>query len=219
MTDTAPGSAPPGAPDDWVPVEHRFAGLDRRTIAPALFVLVLAFICATVLPAIDAAIEPDNPVKAGDVMNLGSGLTLVPAEGWNVVTGLRVSDQTNVPATGTAPPVELSNGSVVFRVTLGPFRGDANQLLDQTNALRADFKDIDEFATTGDRVSVTTRQGATGVVETFTGSEVQGKIAAFVYDGTGVQITALGLPDDLAAHENDIRDMVESIEQPTGGQS
>ena len=152
-------------------------------------------------------------------MNLGSGLTLVPVEGWNVVSGLRVSDQTNSPATESAPPVVLTNGSVVFNVTLGPFSGDANQLLDQTNKLKTHYNDIDQFATTGERVSVTTRQGTTGVVETFTGSEVQGKIAAFVIDGTGVQIVAYGLPDDLATHENDIRDMVESIDQTTGAQS
>jgi hypothetical protein len=66
-------------------------------------------------------------------------------------------------------------------------------------------------------VSVTTREGTTGVVETFTGSEVQGKIATFVIDGTGIQIVAYGLPDDMATHDNDISDMVESI-ATTGAQ-
>jgi hypothetical protein len=200
------------APDDWVPVEHRFLGLDRRTIAPALAVLALAFICATVIPAINNAIKPDNPVQAGDVLNLGKGLTLVPAQDWNIVSGLRVSDETSSPATGSAPAVELSNGSVSLKVGEGPFDGTPNALLDQINQNKTGVKDIDELASTGDRVSVTTAQGATGVVETFTGSEVGGKIAAFVFDGTGVQITVLGLPEDMALHQDDIQAMVESIE-------
>lgn len=205
--------APPTAPPpDWVPVEHRFLGLDRRTILPALAVLVLAFVFATVIPAIDNAIKPDNPVRPGDVLKLGKGLTMVPAQDWNIVKGLRVSDETNAPATGTAPPVELSNGSVSLRVLVGPFSGTPNALLDQINRVNTELEGMDQFATTGDRVSVTTSQGATGVVETFTGSDVDGKIAAFVYDGSGVEILVVGLPEDMALHQDDVKAMVESIQ-------
>lgn len=210
MTTATPPSET-AAPPDWVPVEHRFLGLDRRTIAPALAVLVLAFVFATVIPAINAAIKPDNPVRPGDVLNLGNGLTLVPAQDWNIVKGLRVGDATNAPATGSAPPVELANGSVSLRVLVGPFAGTPNALLDQINRLNTELDGIDQFATTGDRVSVTTAQGATGVVETFTGSNVDGKIAAFVYDGTGVEILVVGLPEDMALHQDDIQTMVDSI--------
>ena len=210
MTTATPPSET-AAPPDWVPVEHRFLGLDRRTIAPALAVLALAFIFATVIPAINAAIKPDNPVRPGDVLNLGKGLTLVPAQDWNIVKGLRVGDATNAPATGSAPPVELSNGSVSLRVLVGPFAGTPNALLDQINRLNTELDGIDQFATTGDRVSVTTAQGATGVVENFTGSAVDGKIAAFVYDGTGVEILVVGLPEDMALHQDDIQTMVDSL--------
>lgn len=211
MTTASPPSET-DAPPDWVPVEHRFLGLDRRTIAPAVVVLALAFVFATVIPAIDAAIEPDNPVRPGDVVNLGKGLTLVPAQDWNIAKGLRVGDETNAPATGSAPPVELSNGSVSLRVVVGPFAGTPNALLDQVNRLNTELDGIDQFATTGDRVSVTTAQGATGVVETFTGSNVDGKIAAFVFDGTGVEVLVVGLPEDMALHQDDIQAMVDSIE-------
>ena len=210
MTTATPPSET-AAPPDWVPVEHRFLGLDRRTIAPALAVLALAFIFATVIPAINAAIKPDNPVRPGDVLNLGNGLTLVPAQDWNIVKGLRVGDATNAPATGSAPPVELANGSVSLRVLVGPFAGTPNALLDQINRLNTELDGIDQFATTGDRVSVTTAQGATGVVENFTGSAVDGKIAAFVYDGTGVEILVVGLPEDMALHQDDIQTMVDSL--------
>lgn len=211
MTATT-SQTPKIGPDDWVPVEHRFLGLDRRTIAPALVVLALAFLCATVVPAIDAAIEAENPVRPGDVLNLGKGLTMVPAQDWNIVTGLRLGDETNAPATGGAPPVELSNGTVRLRVALGPFAGNPNALLDQINQVNTELDDIDQFATTGDRVSVSTASGETGVVETFTGSDVVGKIAAFVHDGTGVEVLVVGLPEDMARHQEDIEAMVESIE-------
>lgn len=214
MTATTPPT-PTVPPDEWVPVEHRFLGLDRRTIAPALLVLALAFICATVIPAIDSAIEADNPVRSGDELNLGKGLTMVPAQDWNIVTGLRVGDETNAPATGATLPVELSNGTVTLKVVVGPFAGTPNALLDQINQVNTELDDIDQFATTGDRVSVTTAQGETGVVETFTGSDVGGKIAAFVHDGTGVEIVVVGLPEDMARHQDDIEAMVESIEATT----
>ncbi len=107
--------------------------------------------------------------------------------------------------------MKLANGSVAFAVTVGSFDGTPDELLDQINEVQASTESIAQFATTGARVSVTTDSGETGVVETFTGSEVSGKIAAFVRDGKGIQVVVLGLPDDMARHADDIEEMVTSI--------
>ncbi|MFD6057503.1 hypothetical protein [Rhodococcus wratislaviensis] len=43
--------ARPFEPDDrWVPVDRRWFGLDRATIAPALIVLAVASVMALILP-------------------------------------------------------------------------------------------------------------------------------------------------------------------------
>lgn len=211
MNDLAAGEAAPEAPDDWVPVEHRIAGIDRRTILPALLVLALALIAGTVLPRINASLKADDPVKAGDVMNLGKGLVMVPATGWQVESGFRTTD---TPAAGTAagaPPVKLTQGTVVLTVSVDPFTGTPDELLDAVNEITTATKGIDKFSTTGDRTTVTTSSGITGVVENFTGNEVQGKLAAFVVDGNGITVSAVGVPDDIALYQAQIEAMVESI--------
>jgi hypothetical protein len=66
MSDAVDLDAP--QPDDpapeWVPVEHRFAGLDRRTIAPALGVLAFLLFLTFGLPFVNAAISAEDPVEA-----------------------------------------------------------------------------------------------------------------------------------------------------------
>jgi hypothetical protein len=213
MTDLADGPPSPGAPEGWVPVEHRIAGIDRRTILPALLVLALALVAGTVLPRINASLKADDPVEAGDVMNLGSGFVLVPTEGWNIESGVRVGDDPLSSGGATVPPVKLTQGTVVLTVSVAPFSGTPDELLDQVNKLSAATKGIDEFSTTDDRTSVTTTSGQTGVVENFSGSEVEGKIAAFVIDGKGVTVSAIGVPDDIALYQAQIEAMVESIAQ------
>jgi hypothetical protein len=52
-----------GEPANFVPVERRFLGFDRRTILPSVGLLVLVMIWSGVLPAINAAISYTDEVE------------------------------------------------------------------------------------------------------------------------------------------------------------
>ncbi|GAB3825851.1 hypothetical protein [Kribbella italica] len=69
------------SPQGWVPVEHRWFGLDRRTFKPGLIVLVIALVLIYGLPALNSAIPWHNEIKAGQVLELGDGATAVPRSG------------------------------------------------------------------------------------------------------------------------------------------
>ena len=66
-------------PEDCVPVDQRFLGLDKRTIWPALGILVLVIVYSGVLPVINDAVSYRQEAKAGDVIDLGNGTTFTPA--------------------------------------------------------------------------------------------------------------------------------------------
>ena len=52
----------------WVPVEHRWLGLDRRQLKPAIFVLVVALLLIYGWPALNAITPWNNPIKADDIL-------------------------------------------------------------------------------------------------------------------------------------------------------
>ena len=98
-------------------------------LGPGIALPVIWFIWAHVTPFINEQIELDDPVVAGEVMNLGDGeLTFVPAVGWNVESGQRVTDQVVQPPPQT---VELSSDLVVYTASSAPWDGTAEELLDR----------------------------------------------------------------------------------------
>jgi hypothetical protein len=60
---------------------RRSAGIDRRTVGPALLVLALAVLMSVVLPSIDSATSYRDQVEKGDVAEIADGLTMLPASG------------------------------------------------------------------------------------------------------------------------------------------
>ena len=210
MSDAPGGSVQvrTGAPDDWVPVEHRLAGLDRRTVAPALGVFLFLVFLGFGLPAINDLIAVDNPVQPGDVLNAGSGVTITPAVGWNIDSGLRTTDQT-----GNAAPelVVLTNGTAAVTAKVDSFAGTPAELIDQVDSSTVGVEDIANFQLVTDRRTITTASGLQGVAQGFTGTETQGVIAAFVVDGHGIWVVAYGNHDDLSLYADDIEAMIDSI--------
>ena len=72
-----------------MPADQRIAGFDRRTIWPGVVLLVVWALWAHVMPWLDEQIAVDNPIVAGDVINLGDGeITFVPAVGWELDSGV-----------------------------------------------------------------------------------------------------------------------------------
>jgi hypothetical protein len=159
---------------------QRVAGIDRRTIGPALLVLALAVLMSVVLPSIDNDTPYREAVHKGDVVEIADGITLVPAAGWHLASGV-LAGRTRTPA-GSTGTTELVDGGVDFDVQAAPFAGTPSALLGQVNKINADLAHArGSTATTSDRYAVTTRQGVGGVAEDFAGVEKQGSIVAFVF--------------------------------------
>jgi hypothetical protein len=158
-------------PRNWVPVEHRFFGLDRRTFRPAAFVLVVALLLIYGWQTLDAAIPWHNEIKAGDVLDLGDGATAVPPVGWQLESG------TLTGAAATSLDVLLATGGATISLTGSAFTGSASAFLDQVQ--RAEGGDQNRAAVSGSRGTFTTASGLTGVVENAGGPSGDELEAAF----------------------------------------
>ncbi|WP_144872765.1 hypothetical protein [Microbacterium sp. 1.5R] len=142
-----------------VPVEHRFLGLDVRTFPAALIALGVCLALIYGWPAANAAIAWDDPIRAGDVIDLGDGARAVPPVGWQLESGVRTGG-------GTQPPdgidVLLSSGSTTIEMRGTAFTGDAGAFLDQVETSQGQSP----AAVTGSRGTVTTTAGLVGVSQT-----------------------------------------------------
>ncbi|WP_250003515.1 hypothetical protein [Actinoplanes sp. M2I2] len=156
----------------WVPVEHRWFGLDRRMLRPALFVLVVALLLIYGWPALNAIVPWNNPTRAGDVLDLGAGATAVPPVGWQLEDGTLVSDRTGV--SPTQESVKLAKGGATIQMTGASFNGTAAQFLDQVITSQDPQADI-----SGSPATFTTTSGLVGVVRSASGTGGDELLAAF----------------------------------------
>ncbi|EME19382.1 hypothetical protein [Rhodococcus triatomae] len=203
-------------PDDrWVPANRRWFGLDKATILPAAVVAALAIVMAVILPAINDSIGYDDKVVDGDVMELAGGVTFVPAVGWGITSGVR--DSVGRPATGYPATAVVEDGDVGLSVRTGPFTGDADALLDQikdtNDALGSDFE------ITGDPAAIRTADGTEGVIARFSNPQIDGVIAAFVVDGTGIQVIGTAPLDYDESDVEELASMITSINVRTEGET
>ena len=196
--------------------ERRVAGIDARTVKPALLVLALAVLMSVVLPAIDSSEPYRNAVHASDVAEIADGITLVPTPGWDLAGGA-LAGHTRSPVGPTAT-TELVDGSVDFSVHAAPFAGTPSALLSRVNAINADLAHArGGAAATSDRYAVTTRQGVAGVAEDFHGVAKQGSIVAFVFQsgapstGEGVEVVVSGPKGSMSRRRDHIVAMIRSI--------
>jgi hypothetical protein len=194
----------------------RVAGIDRRTIKPALLVLALAVLLSVVLPLIDNTTSYHDEIRTGDLAQIAGGITLVPTPGWDLAGGALVG-HTRSPV-GTTATTALVDGSVSFAVHAAPFAGTAQALLSRVNQINADLDGARERdAATTSRYPVTTGRGVVGVAEDFVGVGKQGSIVAFVFRsgrrsaGEGVEIVVSGPEGPIARRRDDIVAMIRSL--------
>jgi hypothetical protein len=194
----------------------RFAGIDRRTVKPALLVLALAALMSAVLPVIDGETAYRDEVHSGNRAEIADGITLVPTPGWDLAAGALVGHtRSHVGSTATT---QLTDGSVNFEVRAAPFDGTPPALLTRVNEINAD---LDHARGSGsamtDRYVVTTRQGVVGAAQDFVGVNTQGSIVAFVFrsrgqsTGEGVEIVVSGPKGPTSRRRDDIVAMIRSI--------
>ena len=112
-------------PTDRVPADQRILGIDKRTIWPGVVLLIVWFVWSQAMPWIDDQIKLDNPIVAGDVINLGFGeVTFVPAVDWDLLQGVLLTDgnedAASVPASAT-----LLSETVSYEREVGQLRRHA----------------------------------------------------------------------------------------------
>jgi hypothetical protein len=215
---TGIAAAPPPAPpplDRHVPVEHRWMGLDRRTIPPALGVALLALVWAVLVPVIDRAVPEDRRVEAGQVYGAGNGVTVAPPTGWNVESGVPTSEGS--PDRPAPDGVEVTSGGTTVRVLSVRWDGTLPELLDRVDEIHRDVDD--GWQVTGGTGSLTTQDGVTGIGEDWRSGDRSGRVLAFLHDGVGVEVVVSSSFVERAAHREEIDDTVASITFTDGGGS
>ncbi|MGZ6789291.1 MAG: hypothetical protein ACXVGQ_05080 [Mycobacteriaceae bacterium] len=167
------------------------------------------------LPVINATVPYHDIVKAGDVIELQGDVTFVPEGGWGITSGVRAGD---VPLSGEYPATAtVEDGALKFSVHAGPFDGDANKLLDQIETTSEALNRGRGVHVTGARTTIVTDQGKQGATVRVTGPHTGGIIAAFVFEGRGVEAVATGPSDASPEPTAMVSRMIRSISRSGEG--
>lgn len=182
-----------------MPADERRFGLDRRTLRPTLAVFALVVLMSVVLPVINATVPYHDIVRPGDVMQIEGDVTFVPEAGWGITSGVRAG---HAPISGQYPAsATVEDGALKFTLRTGQFHGDADQLLDQIETTSEALNQGRGVRITGAPATIVTSQGKQGATVRVTGPHTGGLIAAFVFDGRGVEAVATG-PTDAGTEQS-----------------
>jgi len=199
-----------------VPVEHRFFGLDRRTLPYAFAAVAVWALWTIVLPWIDNHVAWNDPVRPGQRIQLTDDVSFAPAVGWGVQSGLRTTDVTASGQKATSAVVLTTDG-VVFEALRGAWRGTPRALLNQITKITSTEAGRDGFELSSQPTSIQTSTGKDGVLASFRTPRTEGLIAAFVFGDQGLQIQVVGSPDQLEHRSEEIARMISSIRQEQAG--
>ncbi|MEU0877415.1 hypothetical protein ABZ345_02355 [Lentzea sp. NPDC005914] len=192
-------------PREWVSVEHRFLGLDRRTFRPALIALAVALVLAYGLPVLNATIPWHNEIRAGDVLDLGDGATAVPPVGWQLENGT---------LTGAAPAslqVDLATGGATIGLRGASFAGNADAFLDQV------LRSQGSPGVDGARGSVTTDGGLVGVALSSSSPSGDTLLVAFKMSGAvALLVRVRTAPGQFERYQDTVGAVLRSITPGAG---
>lgn len=190
--------------DARVPVEHRWAFLDRRTILPAAVVLLVGVLWVVVVPAINGMIQVSRPVTPGTVLAAGPQVSFTPVVGWEIASGV---------SAGHAPapiPAEVVDGGTRFQISQVAWSGSLQDLFSRAAQVRAVGSDPGNRFD-GAPTTVTTNQGVTGIGQPFLTGEGPGELVALLRNGVGAVVITTGPADQNAAVQQPIDQMRASI--------
>jgi hypothetical protein len=200
--------------DNFVPVERRVLGLDRRTVPMALVVIGLVVLATVALPLVDQFVKTDNTTKAGDVLLLAGAneLTMAAPTGWDL-GGVRVGEATSV---GTPSKTTLSSDGVTVTVKVAAFDGTAVDLMDRVDDLNVRQEDALGVGSISQRLDSTVMDATPVIVEVYTGLDQKGVLMAFVTqlgtgDKVGVEVIVTGSADAVTQKLAEIATMVDSV--------
>jgi hypothetical protein len=195
-----------------VPVEHRFFGLDKRTIPFAAVAVAVWLVWAVVLPQIDERVPWDDTIRAGQRLQVTDTVTFAPAEGWGLLSGLRTTDVTASGIRAT-PQTSITNDGVTFYVSPGAWDGTPRALLDQITKITTTESGSGGLEISTRPTTFQTASGLDGVLEGFKSPRVEGLIGAFVADGQGIQVQVVGPVGQLNEHADEIGRMLSSFRE------
>jgi hypothetical protein len=216
---TAPGARMTVAQGPHVPVDRRWLGMDRRTLAPALVALAVLVLWAWLLPWVAGRVAWADVTGAGEQFQVSDGVTMTAAPGWTVLGGLRTTDATRS-GERAADQTVLSREGVVLQIQQGPFDGDPQQLLQQAELITGAQAGSDGLHLNGTVTDVRTTSGLTGVQQPFSSVRHLGSISAFVVEGTGLEVQVSGPHAQVLSLQQQLDAMISSLaEAPTQGQA
>lgn len=214
----APLDVSPGGPaqrgPDRVPIDERVGGFDRKTIWPGVVLLIVWAIWVHGVPFINNQLSLDDPIVAGDVVNLAYGeLTFVPAVDWNLDAGLRLTegteDRVSVPSSSA-----VSSDVVSYSVAVGNWEGTADELLDRMLKVNESLDNLVGKDEQG-RDSITNADGVSGRLVYVNGLDEDVLIAAFVFpqkdDAGGSSKPDIGVEIEVRGQTSDLQDQVQEI--------
>lgn len=200
-----------------VPVEHRWLGLDRRSIPYAVVAFAVLALWAWVLPWVDDQVAWDDTTRTGEAFQVTTEVSISVPPGWGVVSGLRTTDE---PRGGDqAREVEqtvLVKDGVVFSVQQGPFDESPVRLLDQVERITG--AGDSGYHVSGETRDLTTAGGLRGVASDFTTATGAGTVTAFVVDGQGIDVQVAGPEAQVTALRSETDAMIDSLAHD-GGES
>ncbi len=223
-TMSLPKPIPDGrVPSDRVPADQRILGIDKRTIWPGVVLLIVFLLWSQLMPWINDQVALDNPIVAGDVINLGNGeVTFIPAVGWDLLSGTLLTDG-NEDAASIPSSATLLSDTVSYSAKSGNWDGTANELLDQVIKVNGS---LDELGVKDEqnRISITNADGVPGELAYLVGVDQAALIVTFVFEpeggGTkiGVDIEVRGEPAQLKELAEEYAPMIETTTYRPAGQ-
>lgn len=217
MMPASPLPRSPEVPSGWVPVERRWHGIDRASIRPALVVALISFVFIVVAPLIDRSVSYDDPIRAGDVLDLAENrLRITPPVGWELVQGSRVDAGRTRSYVGL--PTSIAHGGVRVDITTGRAGGSARALADLIDRTSKRLDPVKGLGPVSSSSSLHTESGLHGVARSYTSTERTGLLAVFVIEdrgaavkSVGVSILVTGSADRMVAYRREIDRLVTSL--------
>ena len=196
-----------------MPVEHRWWGLDRRSVPYAAVGFVVLALWAWVVPWVAEQVPWDDPVRAGETFQVTEDVTMTGQPGWDVISGLRTTDRTRSGQTAADQLVLVKKGTVLA-IDQGPFSSTPQRLLRQAERLTG--AGGSGFHVAGTVRDVTTDSGLRGVAQDYSTSQGVGTLTAFVVDDVGMEIEVFGPREQAPAVSDEVAEMIDSLREEDG---
>ena len=200
-----------------VPVEHRWAGLDRRSLPYAAVALGVLALWAWVMPWVADQVAWDDPIEPGEAIQVTDEVTMAAAPGWGVVSGS--ADHRRHAQRARPAPIRRCWSRTVWcsPSCKAPFDESPARLLDQAELIIGALAGDDGFAREGRGDEPHDRFGpAGGRPGLHLGARRRRPSPTFVVDDTGIEIQSAGPRAQMAAHADEVEAMIDSLATSDG---